>query len=146
MHGAVGTNDIYYAGVWSGDLVRSLLWMVLTPSYLRKDSDYTALSWSWASRGGQRISSFFNETIMRDPYAKASPNWRDLMAALEPRNLHVEMKLKYTGAVYGEVTSGMLHCSVRLLHGGKVEKCSPPRRAYTGDLIRRTIEVSATFN
>jgi hypothetical protein len=59
---------------------------------------------------------------MCDPYAKASPNWRDPMAALEPRNLHVEMKLKYPGAVYGEVTSGMLHCSVRLLHGGKVGK------------------------
>lgn len=96
--------------------------MVLTPSYLRKDSDYTAPSWSWASRVGQRISSFFDESVMCDPHAKASPNWRDLMAALEPRNLHVEMKPKYPGAVYGEVTSGMLHCSVRLLQGGKVGK------------------------
>jgi hypothetical protein len=46
IHGAVGTNDIYYAGMWSGDLVRGLLWVVLTPSYRRKDSDYTAPSWS----------------------------------------------------------------------------------------------------
>ncbi|RYO90239.1 hypothetical protein DL764_008476 [Monosporascus ibericus] len=122
MQVAVGTNDIYYAGLWSGDLVRGLLWVVLTPSYGGKESDYTAPSWSWSSRVGQPISSFFDETLMCDPYAEASPNWQDLMAALEPRDLHVEIKLKYPGAVYGEVASGMLQCSVRLLHGGKLGK------------------------
>jgi hypothetical protein len=145
IHGAVGTNDIYYAGLWTSDLVRSLLWVVLTWSSSRKDSDYIAPSWSWPSRVGQRISSFFDETFMCDPYAKASPNWRDLMAALEPRKLHVEMKLEYTGAVYGEVTSGMLHCSVRLLQGGKVGEMLTTR-ASTGDPTLRTIEVLAAIN
>lgn len=43
-----------------------------------------------------------------------------LRAALEPRNLRVEMGLGYPGAVYGQVLSGTMHFSARLLHGGIV--------------------------
>ncbi|KIN06919.1 hypothetical protein OIDMADRAFT_81615, partial [Oidiodendron maius Zn] len=48
MHDAVGTSDSYYAGLWSGDLRRGLLWAVLSPS-ISPTSDYVAPSWSWAS-------------------------------------------------------------------------------------------------
>ncbi|KAH7072319.1 heterokaryon incompatibility protein-domain-containing protein [Paraphoma chrysanthemicola] len=120
MHGAVGINDSYCAGLWTGDLVRGLLWMVLSPASPIKKSNYIAPTWSWASRVGQRISSFFDEAYMCDPYTDVSPNWRELMAALEPRRLHVEMEFKHPNAEYGEVTAGLLRCSVRLLHGGKI--------------------------
>jgi hypothetical protein len=123
MHNTLSPNDIYYGGLWSGDIVRGLLWVVLTP-VLQKQPEYIAPSWSWASRTGQRVSSFFDENIMCNPYVNGPtpPSWRELLEALEPPNVHVEMELKHLDAVYGEVISGRLHCSVRLLHGGKVGK------------------------
>jgi hypothetical protein len=123
MHNTLSPNDIYYGDLWSGDIVRGLLWVVLT-SVIRKQSEYIAPSWSWASRTGQRVSSFFDENIMCNPYVNGPtpPSWRELLEALEPRNVHVEMELKYPDAIYGEVISGRLHCSVRLLHGAKVGK------------------------
>jgi len=121
FHIPIGRGDEYLAGLWSGNLVRGLLWAIFTPVPVQQtDSTYLAPSWSWASRSGQQISYFFDERIMCGLPDRCNPVRLDIMAALEPRNVSVSIALKHQGAIYGEITEGQLRCSVRLLHGGKI--------------------------
>jgi hypothetical protein len=123
MHGALDESNIYHAGLWSGDLIRGLLWAVFGDPDRRKKEEpmqYVAPSWSWASRIGHRISYFFDESIMCDTNPKTAPNTNQLMNALRPRDIRIETGIKYAGAEYGEVISGALHCKARLLHACRV--------------------------
>lgn len=120
MHRAIGAGDTYVAGIWERDLVRGLLWVIYLVPKARCPAEFVAPSWSWASRIGDRIGYFFDETIMCDPHWEVTPNMRSLLVALRPHSLRVETKLKFADAPYGEVTAGALRCSARLLRGGKI--------------------------
>lgn len=52
----------YLAGIWEGDLVRSLAWYVQGKSPRRKLLQYRAPSWSWVTVEGTISSVYFEET------------------------------------------------------------------------------------
>ncbi|EPE33473.1 hypothetical protein GLAREA_06486 [Glarea lozoyensis ATCC 20868] len=47
------TGDQYLAGLWSGDLLRGLLWSTYPTLSLTKPPDWRAPSWSWASNDNE---------------------------------------------------------------------------------------------
>ena len=59
LHVLWGSSDImYYAGLWSCELIRGLLWKVFNPKIGARRPGYRAPSWSWASSNGQVVHSF----------------------------------------------------------------------------------------
>lgn len=87
----------YLAGLWSGDILRSLVWKAAFPDRMDKDQEpiYIAPTWSWAS--------------LRRPI-----EWIPRSDYNNVHEFHVNIDLKRTACIpkgiseYGEVTAGWL--------------------------------------
>ncbi|KAF4459941.1 HET-domain-containing [Fusarium albosuccineum] len=89
---ARASNDSYMAGLWLSHMPLGLLWTTGPSSQVRREAEYRAPSWSWASVDGQI-------------------DWFDhLFTAVDPRLAIIACNTtpRYSEAPYGQVTSGSL--------------------------------------
>lgn len=95
------TNCKYFAGIWSGDFLRSLCWKV-SPVASRRRAEFVAPSWSWASiKGGPvEFTEAKTPTAFFDEFADSI---KDVQCALATEN------------PFGQVVAGYLDITARII-------------------------------
>jgi Heterokaryon incompatibility protein (HET) len=87
------TPDEYLAGLWRRDLIRQLSWVVIAPWSSKREQEYVAPSWSWASITTEGVTwdfgSSYNEETPEIIKASIFPRDDDLFGRISSAILYI---------------------------------------------------------
>lgn len=109
-------GDTYYAGIWEGDFIRSIMWLVDTVTSRYPSDEYLAPSWSWVSSDNPITWTYPSDPKHFIPKSKCE--LLEINTTLAGKNS------------FGQVKSGFIKVSGRLKQITFVEECDEDARWF----------------